>query len=270
MDFRCLLFGSSGEGGLPGVRQLYRAFLGRPVRGLVLGRPAEHRYDPAEVAGLLRASDGIAVSSISDWPYPELEKVALDTRRANRLFALHASERVREDIDLVLALHPRFLVHMVQADPGDLERVADAHVPVVVCPRSNLFFGLIADIPALHSAGVETFLGTDNAMVSNPSVLREMETAYKVARLKGGVPAGAVVGMGLGARNAFTGNPPTGLQPGEPADLVVLDLLGDPAAAVLRAAGSDIALVTAGGHTWRRHAGTEQPPRRGGEAPRRR
>jgi cytosine/adenosine deaminase-related metal-dependent hydrolase len=259
------------EGGLVGIRQMYRALLGHPVRGFVLGRPPEHRHDAAVVTALLRASDGIAVSAISDWPYPELEKVALDCRRANKVFALHASERVREDIDLVLDLHPRFLVHMVKADPSDLERVAAAGIPVVVCPRSNLFFGLVPDIPGLLDAGLQVLLGTDNAMVSNPSVLREMETAYKVARLKGGVPAEAVVRMATGARNAFTGTAPTGLQPGEPADLLVLAVPGDPAAAVLRSAGSDIAIVTAGGRTWRRgEPEAKAAPRAGGERRRRR
>ena len=253
-------FSDFREGGLEGLRAMFRAMLGRPTRGLVLGRPKAHAYVASEVTALLRAADGIAVSAISDWPYPELEKVALDCRRAGRPFALHASERVREDIDLVLNLKPAFLVHMVKPEDADLARVADAGVPVVVCPRSNLFFGLIPDIPRLLAASVEVFLGTDNAMVSSPSILREMEVAYKVARLKGGVPAGAVVRMAVGARNRLSPGKPTGLEPGEEADLVVLDLPpGDPAAAVLRATESDIALVTAGGRTWRRAREATRP-----------
>ena len=263
-------FADFREGGLRGIRQIYAALLGAPVRGCVLGRPAEHAYDAAEITAVLRASDGIAVSAVSDWPYPDLEKIALDARRAGKIFALHASERVREDIDLVLALRPQFLVHMVQAETPDLERVADAEVPVVVCPRSNLFFGLVPDIPRMAEAGVELYLGTDNAMVSTPSLLREMETAYKVARLHGGVRAETVIRMAVGARNAFSGTSPTALQPGEPADLLVLDVPGDPAAAVLRAAGSDIALVTSGGRTWRRDQGLgERRESRGGERRRR-
>ena len=245
------------EGGHAGVRQMVTAKRDRSVGGLILGRPAAPRFDLAELRAILKAADGVAVSAISDWPIDELEKVALETRRTAKIFALHASERVREDIDTVLDLKPRFLVHMVQATKPDLARVADADVPVVVCPRSNLFFGLVPDIPRLMAAGIRVLLGTDNAMISVPSMLREMETAYKVARLKGEVAAADIVGMALGARNAFTGGGATGLTEGDPADLVVLDLPpGNPAAAVLRATEADIALVTAGGRTWTRDRAT--------------
>ena len=253
------------EGGVPGVRQMITAKRGRPVGGLILGRPSVARFDRKELAAILRVADGVAVSAISDWPRDALEAVAFETRRAGKVFALHASERVREDIDAVLDLKPAFLVHMVQATRGDLARVADADVPVVVCPRSNLFFGLVPDIPRLLSAGIRVFLGTDNAMVSTPSMLREIETAYKVARLKGEIAAANVVSMAVGARNAFTGGGATGLTEGDPADLVVLDLPpGDPAAGMMRATGADVALVTARGRTWRRDRAAKAVRQRSG------
>src|SRR5207245_9323158 len=84
--------------------------------------------DPREVAASLRASDGIAVSSYIDWPRDAIEKLAADARRAKKIFAIHCSERVREEIDAVLDLKPAFLVHMIHATDADLERCADAHV----------------------------------------------------------------------------------------------------------------------------------------------
>src|SRR5207249_9142245 len=56
---------------------------------------------------------------------------------------------LREEIDAVLDLSPAFLVHMLHATDADLERCADAHVPIVVCPRSNAFFGMTPDIPGM-------------------------------------------------------------------------------------------------------------------------
>ncbi|TLZ77548.1 MAG: hypothetical protein E6K08_03445, partial [Methanobacteriota archaeon] len=196
--------------------------------------------------------DGIAVSSFIDWPPDEIEKLAADVRRETKIFAIHCSERVREDIDKVLQLQPDFLVHMVHATDGDLVRCADARVPIVVCPRSNAFFGMTPDIPRMLRAGVELWLGTDNAMINVPSILREMEFAYRVARMKGEVPAREIVEMALRGRRLAEPSDGLGIRVGARADLVVFDLPGgaNGFASLMRASASDVRLVVSGGRPW--------------------
>src|SRR3989449_2464523 len=253
------------EGGLPGVRLLLRAALGGPVVPTVLGRPARIEYRREEVDAILRVADGIGISSALDWPRDEAEKLAAHARREGKVFATHCSERVREDIDDVLDLKPAFLVHMLEATDADLERTADAGIPVVSCPRSNVFFGKVPDLPRFLRHGLTVHLGTDNAMVNSPSVLREMEFAYKISRLRGGVAARDVLAMALDGRAGFPGRQRIGIRPGDPADLVVFDIPtdGDSFANLLRAAESDIALVYLGGQAWRRTAKAKRPTRRG-------
>ncbi|OGS48753.1 MAG: hypothetical protein A3K68_03960 [Euryarchaeota archaeon RBG_16_68_13] len=245
-------FADFREGGLHGLKLLYAALAAVPLQGVALGRPRGLESDARETAALLRASDGIAVSAHADWPPGELEKVAADVRRAGKILGLHCSERLRENIDLVLDLKPRFLIHMVQATEADLERCKDASVPIVVCPRSNAFFGMVPDIPRMIRIGVDVWLGTDNAMINNPSMLREMDFAFRVARLRGGVPARTVVEMALRGRKLLGVRPVPGIRVGAPADLVVLELPGGPHgfASLLRASASDIGLVVAGGVPW--------------------
>ena len=245
-------FSDFREGGLKGLRLLYAAQTGLPLGGVALGRPVGLAYDAREVAALLRTCDGIAVSSYVDWPRDDLEKVAADVRRARKLFAIHCSERIREDIDEVLGLSPAFLVHMIQATDADLERTADAGVPVVLCPRSNAFFGLTPDIPRMLRAGVELRLGTDNAMINVPSLLRELEFAYRVGRLRGEVPAREIVEMALRGRRLHEPEAACAVRVGERADLVVVDAPGGSSgfAALLRASGSDIRLVVTNGQVW--------------------
>ena len=258
-------FSDFREGGLRGLRLLYAAQTGLPLDGLALGRPSELAYDGREVAALLRASDGIAVSAYVDWPAGELEKLAADVRRAKKVFAIHCSERIREDIDKVLDLSPAFLVHMVQATDADLERTADAGVPVVVCPRSNAFFGLTPDLPRMLRAGVELRLGTDNAMINVPSVLREMEFAYRVARMRGEVPAREIVEMALRGRRLKDPKAACAVRVGERADLVVFDAPGgaNGFASLLRSTAADVRLVVAGGRVWEAPAAVPRPgPRR--------
>jgi len=245
-------FSDFREGGLNGLKLLYAALAAMPMQGLALARPVELSYDPREVAAILRASDGIAVSSYIDWPRDGIEKLAADARRAKKIFAIHCSERVREEIDAVLDLKPAFLVHMVHATDADLERCADAHVPIVVCARSNAFFGMTPDIPRMLRHGVELHLGTDNAMINTPSLLREMEFAYRVARLKGGVPAREILEMALRGRRLADPHATSAIRVGARADLVILDLPGgrNGFASIVRASASDVRLVVSGGRLW--------------------
>jgi cytosine/adenosine deaminase-related metal-dependent hydrolase len=245
-------FSDFREGSLKGLKLLYAALAALPLQGAVLGRPGGLEYDAREITALLRVTDGLAVSSYVDWPPGDLERLAADVRRANKIFALHCSERIREDIDAVLDLAPAFLVHMIHATDADLERCADAHVPIVVCPRSNAFFGLAPDLPRMLRAGVELRLGTDNAMINIPSMLREIESAYRVSRMRGEVPAREVFEMALRGRRLLEPDAPCGLRVGERADLVVFDLPGGSGAltSVMRATSSDVRLVVSGGMLW--------------------
>ena len=260
------------ETGLRGVRQLFEASLGFPVRPLVFGRPVSMGYDREEVRTLLRVCDGIGLSSLLDWDADVAAKLAREAHAAGRGFALHASERVREDIDGILDLRPDLLVHLTEATDADLARVADASVPVAVCPRSNLFFGKILDLPRMVRAGLRLHLGTDNAMVNAPSMLRELDLAWKVSRLRGGLEPSTLLDMALRGGKGISGPDDAALVPGEPADLLVLEIPGGrpTVADVFRSVEADIALVSAGGRTWVRKIGElaelGQGPRRAGRA----
>jgi len=245
-------FSDFREGGLKGLKLLYAGQAPLPLRGVALGRPVRLSYDPREVAALLRTCDGIGVSSYVDWPAGELEKLASDARRARKAFAIHCSERIREDLDAVLDLKPAFLVHMVRATDADLERCADANVPIVLCPRSNAFFGTIPDIPRMRHAGVELWLGTDNAMLNAPSILREIDFAYRIARLRGEVRPRDIFEMALRGRKLLDEEAECRISIGAPADLVVLDRPGGASgfASVIRATAGDVNLVVVGGKPW--------------------
>jgi cytosine/adenosine deaminase-related metal-dependent hydrolase len=245
------------EGGVEGATALREALERSPVDAVVLGRPVGLEYNSEEMRALLDVVEGVAVSSVSDWDYGELEKLARHVREAGKLFALHASETRREDIDTILDLKPDFLVHMTAATEDDWKRCSQEGVPVVVCPRSQVFFGRVPDIPGMLDAGLTLLLGTDNAMLSSPSILREMEFAYEVAKLRGGVSPRAILRMAHdGAKLLWRPHPIT-IQEGEPCSLLVLDAPsgGDPYYQVIRATAADILLISLGRWLWLRDKG---------------
>ncbi len=181
LDFR--------EGGIEGIQMLKKALdpVDEELIPMIMGRPKERRYDGEELDHILKKSDGIGLSSYRDWDESHLLKVCEKVRDENKPLALHCCEDVKEPIEKVLSLDVHHLVHMLEVDRSDLERCAEEKVPVVVCPRSNMFFRKIPDIPGMLESGITLSLGTDNAMLANSNMFREMETAYRVARMKGEV-----------------------------------------------------------------------------------
>ena len=169
------------EEGREGVDCILSALEGSPLEAKVLGRPSGMDPTAGDIETLLAAADGLAFSSVSDWPVDVLAKASEMCRNAGKMFSLHASESKREDIDLVLDLKPSFVVHMTSATDDDIAACAEAHVPIVVCPTSNHFFGLVPNIPRMIDAGAEVAIGTDNAMICAPDMTREIRAAFSSA-----------------------------------------------------------------------------------------
>jgi cytosine/adenosine deaminase-related metal-dependent hydrolase len=84
-------------------------------------------------------------------------------------------KRIREDIDRILDLKPSFLVHMCRANADDIERVKEEGIPVVICPRSNDFFGIKPNLELLWRIGIEISIGTDNAMIADTNIYEELK-----------------------------------------------------------------------------------------------
>lgn len=175
------------EEGLRGISCLRDATIDASVGGVVLGRPADSSCTNDDLSALIGQCDGLAFSSISDWPLDLLETASNLCKRADKVFALHASESRREDIEAILRLEPDFLVHMTAASEDDIAACANKRIPIIVCPRSNETFGLSLDIPRLLRLGVSVALGTDNAMICEPDMMSEIRAAYRLGASAGGL-----------------------------------------------------------------------------------
>ena len=163
------------EGGLPGIQLLKQPLLNTNLNGIILARPKNNTCNPTELQKLLTHADGIGLSSISDWDYSLVQKIAQITHSKNKIFALHASEAFRENIDLILELKPHLLIHMTQATKNDLTHVADEQIPIVICPRSNHYFNITPPYKLFKETHTTLLLGTDNAMLTPPNILKEMQ-----------------------------------------------------------------------------------------------
>lgn len=218
------------EEGNAGVTALHEAAEGLAIEPVAFGRG-----DPA----VLDVADGFGASGTNDGDFAAARRAA---REAGKPFAIHAGERDASDIDAALDLEPDHLVHMIHAEPAQLERVADMDIPIVVSPRSNLVTGV--GLPPVSELRKYTTvaLGTDNVMLNSPSMFREMEFLAKCCDLA----APEVLDMATRAGTDVAGHQGGIIEAGEPARLVVIDgesdnLAGarDPVRAIVRRAGID-------------------------------
>ncbi|NYT00659.1 MAG: amidohydrolase family protein, partial [Methanocellales archaeon] len=170
-------FADFREGGVVGVRALKEAVI-KEVKPIVLGRP------DGDLEAVLKITDGIGMSGTNDYNWDYLENVAELTKKKDKMFAIHAGEANRTDIDNALKLDPDFLVHMTHADNKDLKKIADKNIPVVVCPRSNFVTGVGLSwtkppIKDMIDLGITVAIGTDNVMLNSVNMFSEMEFVAK-------------------------------------------------------------------------------------------
>lgn len=240
------VFSDFREGSVKGARLMSSAQGARPF---ILGKPSAPRFDREEISALLELTEGIGPSAISDWDYEELRELTSFVRSRGKIVALHCSERVREDLDKVLDLHPSYLVHMTQATDGDLERCAQLDVPIVVCARSNMFFGMVPPLARMVHHGVTVAIGTDNAMISMPDMFVETEFVGRLLRQQGIARLDCVLSMAVvNGRKIINQLPLMEILPDTPLDLMVVrSKQGDPLTdLVLRTAGEEPLLVCVG------------------------
>lgn len=217
------------EEGLPGLELLRRAERGRRVRVVALGRPLRRPVDRGELDALLSVAEGVGLSSAREESEEDRRVIARRCRSLGKLYALHASENVRELPDRYLEPRPDILVHLTEATDSDLDRVRDAGSAVAVCPRSNALFGKRPNLAALERRAIPTMLGTDNAMFHAPSMLRELEFAYVSARLaRRPVSPSFLVRCAIATPWRVIGEPEAArIAPGSPASPLVLRLPAD-------------------------------------------
>jgi len=242
------------EEGVDGIQMARESAGGFPVTAVLLGRPVHVNASSESLVEFTSCCDGFGMSSLRDWPRDLLERASKAAKASGKLFGIHASETFREDVDAVLDLKPDFLVHMTAASDEDLAAVAEAHVPIVVCPRSNEFFGIDPRIPQLLRAGAEVALGTDNGMICRPDMLEEIRAAFRLSMSGGGLaPAETVHLATFSGRKVLNAVREITTEIEYTDDLVVVDTPGeDPLREVVSAAGTARVSAVARGGRFRR------------------
>ncbi len=163
------------EQGLRGIK-LIPEFKG--INGVFLSRPS----DIQEADILADMSHGFAMSSITDNDFNFLLQLREVAIRKKKLFSVHFSENIREDIEKLAKLNPDFIVHGIEATDEDLKMISKLGIYCVITPRSNIFYGKEPDYARFLINGVKVLLGTDNVFTTEPDIFTEMDYLYRYQR----------------------------------------------------------------------------------------
>ena len=122
-------FADFREGGVVGVAALNKALEGLELHSMILGRPTEPelplRSVLAEVRRVLLHSNGLGMSGTNDLDLELLKEITSLHTRQKKLFAIHAGEKDRSDIEKALSLEPDLLIHLTNATKKDIDEVAE-------------------------------------------------------------------------------------------------------------------------------------------------
>ena len=170
-----LAFFDFRESGMKGLN-LVPKFNG--ITGFFLTRPATSE----EIPLLLDKSAGFGMSALSDDDPKYLKVLANSAHQRKKIFAIHFSENKREDVKSLLDLKPDYIVHCIETTDSDLKALSRSGIPVTITPRSNVFHGKKPDYSRLFRFGLTVLLGTDNAFITEPSIMEEVEFLYRYQR----------------------------------------------------------------------------------------
>jgi 5-methylthioadenosine/S-adenosylhomocysteine deaminase len=224
------------------LRDEYR---GDPLVSTHFAPPAPDAVSDVTLARVRRLADEL------DLPVAmPLHETPREIERSLATCGLRPLERLA---NLGLASPQLVAIHMTQASPDDVDRLAESGASVVHCPESNLKLGAgTCPVARFLGRGVPVALGTDSAAANNDlDLLAEARLAGLVsagiAAVPGDVVANDLLRMATlgGARVLGLGGVTGSLLPGKWADLCCIDLrsarswpVHDVAAAIVYAASS--------------------------------
>ncbi len=171
------------EGGIEGIELVKEALKDSPIGYLLLGRFS----DKDEFESVMEIADGIGFSSYKNVPPEIMEKLITIIGNNSKLIACHGGEYTRDGNLFNIMIRDGIIdivVHGTQYISEDLETLKKRDISLVLCPRSNGYFGVgFPPINEIIKQKMPICIGTDNLMVNNADLFEEMRYLYRISRV---------------------------------------------------------------------------------------
>ncbi|MFX1572152.1 MAG: amidohydrolase family protein [Promethearchaeota archaeon] len=171
------------ENGLHGINLLKKALKDFTINYQVLGRFKTFN----EVKPVYKIADGIGLPSYSHISPNVKELLRKLISKKKKIIACHDSELVRNDTildDIIQDDLVKIIIHGTQYLNEDLKIIKEKKLSLVLCPRSNGYFGVgFPPIDNIVKLDIPISLGTDNVMVNSLDLFEEMRYLYFIFRV---------------------------------------------------------------------------------------
>ena len=169
------------ENSIKGIELLKGVLVNESIRCLIFGR--FNKID--EIKEIFYKSDGIGLPSYHQITFEVNSELRKSKSHFKKKIACHVAElnyntslidQILEDglVDII--------VHGTQLKKPDIQKIKKKNIKIVLCPRSNGYFGLgYPPIKDLIEIDMPISLGTDNVMVNNLNLFEEMRYLYYIA-----------------------------------------------------------------------------------------
>lgn len=171
------------ERNIEGINLLNNTLKGFSINNLIFGRFS----NPEEIESILKVADGIGLPSYHNISSKIKEIINFNKEKLKKKIACHCAELERDE-DLINEMFNDgivdIVIHGTHFIKKDLERLNKNKLSLVLCPRSNGYFGTgFPPILNILKLKIPISLGTDNVMANNPDLFEEMRYFYRIARV---------------------------------------------------------------------------------------
>jgi len=171
------------ENGVEGLNLIKEALQGSLMNYLALGRFKNEN----DIDSVYELADGIGLASYKHISKALKEQLKGKKTKNHKIIACHCAENVRNNALIKELFNDKLIdviVHGTQFNKSDLEQLKKNRTSLVLCPRSNGYFGVgFPPIIEVLKQKISISLGTDNMMANNPDLFEEMRYLHIISRV---------------------------------------------------------------------------------------
>ncbi|BFH73444.1 amidohydrolase family protein [Sulfurisphaera javensis] len=156
------------------------------IRYYALGRLDS--FDEKELDKLSKIADGYGLPDLKYHNEKELTKIY--QYFSVKIRAVHVAETkkqyIRDNIENLISIYsPNLVIHGTHFTEDEFNSLKEKEIPIVFCPRSNLWFGVgVPNIALAYDSGVSVLFGSDNGSWISPNLWKDLELALLITRIQ--------------------------------------------------------------------------------------